>query len=81
MILTRTCHTIGEVGKLLGAKWKELDDEEKKVRISPHHRHCPILTRIYSHMSSRLLKIRQEQRRIRLYMRYTLRVYTFYITC
>jgi hypothetical protein len=21
----------GEVGKLLGAKWKELDDEEKKV--------------------------------------------------
>jgi hypothetical protein len=22
----------GEVGKLLGAKWKELDDEEKKVR-------------------------------------------------
>ena len=24
------CHT-GEVGKLLGAKWKELDDEEKKV--------------------------------------------------
>jgi hypothetical protein len=24
------CH-IGEVGKLLGAKWKELDDEEKKV--------------------------------------------------
>lgn len=23
----------GEVGKLLGAKWKELDDEEKKVRL------------------------------------------------
>lgn len=23
--------TIGEVGKLLGAKWKELDEEEKKV--------------------------------------------------
>jgi hypothetical protein len=23
---------VGEVGKLLGAKWKELDDEEKKVR-------------------------------------------------
>jgi hypothetical protein len=22
---------IGEVGKLLGAKWKELSDEEKKV--------------------------------------------------
>ena len=22
----------GEVGKLLGAKWKELDDDEKKVR-------------------------------------------------
>ena len=25
----------GEVGKLLGAKWKELDDEEKKVRHFP----------------------------------------------
>ncbi len=23
----------GEIGKLLGAKWKELDDEEKKVCI------------------------------------------------
>jgi hypothetical protein len=25
------CRPLGEVGKLLGAKWKELDDEEKKV--------------------------------------------------
>jgi hypothetical protein len=25
----------GEVGKLLGAKWKELDEEEKKVRPHP----------------------------------------------
>lgn len=25
----------GEVGKLLGAKWKELDDEEKKVGLAP----------------------------------------------
>jgi len=25
----------GEVGKLLGAKWKELDDEEKKPYIEP----------------------------------------------
>ena len=24
----------GEIGKLLGAKWKELDDEEKKVRLA-----------------------------------------------
>lgn len=24
-------YVLGEVGKLLGAKWKELDDEEKKV--------------------------------------------------
>jgi hypothetical protein len=24
----------GEVGKLLGAKWKELDDEEKKVGLN-----------------------------------------------
>ena len=22
---------VGEIGKLLGAKWKEMDDEEKKV--------------------------------------------------
>lgn len=29
-LLTR----IGEVGKLLGAKWKEMDDEEKKVYLS-----------------------------------------------
>lgn len=26
---------IGEVGKLLGAKWKELDEEEKKVYFHP----------------------------------------------
>ena len=25
----------GEVGKLLGAKWKELDDSEKRVRSFP----------------------------------------------
>jgi HMG (high mobility group) box len=25
---------VGEVGKLLGAKWKELDDEEKKVGLN-----------------------------------------------
>jgi hypothetical protein len=27
--------TFGEVGKLLGAKWKEMSDAEKKVRRSP----------------------------------------------
>ena len=26
----------GEVGKLLGAKWKELDEEEKKVNLLVH---------------------------------------------
>lgn len=29
------CAFAGEVGKLLGAKWKELDDEEKKVCLEP----------------------------------------------
>ena len=28
--------SLGEIGKLLGARWKELDDEEKKVRRSLH---------------------------------------------
>jgi hypothetical protein len=31
---------LGEVGKLLGAKWKELDDEEKKV-------HLPVISAIH----------------------------------
>lgn len=30
-------YSLGEVGKLLGAKWKELDDEEKKVSLSAHN--------------------------------------------
>jgi hypothetical protein len=34
----------GEVGKLLGAKWKELDDEEKKVRST-----IPLLGRAFWH--------------------------------
>lgn len=29
--VTDKTHAIGEIGKLLGAKWKELDDDEKKV--------------------------------------------------
>lgn len=31
---------IGEVGKLLGAKWKELDEEEKQVHSSHLTNHC-----------------------------------------
>ena len=27
-----TAPPLGEIGKLLGTKWKELDEEEKKVR-------------------------------------------------
>lgn len=37
--LTRSDLRVGEVGKLLGAKWKELDDEEKKVSVV----HTPLL--------------------------------------
>jgi HMG (high mobility group) box len=40
MVSTRA----GEVGKLLGAKWKELDDSEKKVSPAPHHSHRALLT-------------------------------------
>lgn len=29
--VTDKTRVIGEIGKLLGAKWKELDDDEKKV--------------------------------------------------
>lgn len=27
---------VGEIGKLLGAKWKEMDDDDKKVRYWPN---------------------------------------------
>ena len=32
MLLLVLIAVVGEVGKLLGAKWKELDEDEKKVR-------------------------------------------------
>lgn len=31
--------TFGELGKILGAKWKEMDDDEKKVRSLPELQH------------------------------------------
>ena len=62
-------YLVGEVGKLLGAKWKELDDTEKKVRyfsmmcISEFG-----LMLQYSHISTKLLVIRREPMRRRLLM-------------
>jgi hypothetical protein len=35
---------LGEVGKLLGAKWKELDDGEKAVRLFCSHYLITVLT-------------------------------------
>jgi len=31
LITTNLVPRVGEIGKLLGAKWKEMNDEEKKV--------------------------------------------------
>ena len=59
----------GEVGKLLGAKWKELDEEEKKVCV-----YAPIFLQhtdiCLSHTSIWLPRTRPELRRRRLLMRY-----------
>jgi hypothetical protein len=35
---------VGEIGKLLGAKWKEMDDEDKKVRWRLTRATCAKLT-------------------------------------
>jgi len=68
----------GEVGKLLGAKWKELDEDEKKVRfLSSFWRGGGLgcgcmLTILYycSHMLSWRRRIRRGQRTKSLHMRY-----------
>jgi hypothetical protein len=31
VLITNLVPRVGEIGKLLGAKWKEMDEEEKKV--------------------------------------------------
>lgn len=64
----------GEVGKLLGAKWKELDDEEKKVC------HCRCVSAMFllnlrihlSLMLNKLQKIRSEQKKRKPRMRFVL---------
>jgi len=58
---------VGEVGKLLGAKWKELDDTEKKVRYLPRMRISELdLMLQCSHISTKLLVTRREPMRRRL---------------
>ena len=53
----------GEVGKLLGAKWKELDDDEKKVRRCATSE-CDRGSMIGgSRISSKLRRTRHERRR------------------
>lgn len=51
--------SFGEVGKLLGAKWKEMSDAEKKVRDLSSLRSGSPLTSS-SHTRSRLLRTRSE---------------------
>ena len=51
--------SFGEVGKLLGAKWKEMSDAEKKVRdLSSLGSGSPLT--LSSHTRSRLLRTRSE---------------------
>ena len=35
LITNKLVPRVGEIGKLLGAKWKDMDDEEKKVWYFP----------------------------------------------
>lgn len=56
----------GEVGKLLGAKWKELDDGEKKVRMLVVLYVFPVLTRLEfsrTRTKRRLTRAAQKRRR------------------
>ena len=55
----------GEVGKLLGAKWKEMDDEEKKVRFCPFFILFIYLPSYFSPTSSRPGRTRPEPRKKR----------------
>jgi len=61
----------GEVGKLLGAKWKELDDEEKKVRLSTRlPRPTHLIASPSSLISNKLPKTRHAQKKKRLLTMY-----------
>jgi hypothetical protein len=62
---------LGEVGKLLGAKWKELDEEEKKVSFCSSSSSRIELTRP-SRTSNRPPKTRPEQKKLRLHMMFVL---------
>jgi len=62
----------GEVGKLLGAKWKELDDEEKKVGDAHRRTHVLFTNQFCSPMLSVLRKISPEQKRKRPHMRWAI---------
>jgi hypothetical protein len=57
---------VGEIGKLLGAKWKEMNDEEKRYDIVRSL--CNLLeadSGAYSHTSTKLLLIKFELRKRR----------------
>ena len=57
------CHA-GDVGKLLGAKWKELDDEEKKVSdLYAYTLQDTFINCLYSLMLSELCKTEQKKKR------------------
>lgn len=72
---------IGEIGKLLGAKWKELDDDEKKVCSSCTVGVCGTDLSHYSPTSTRLQPTSRGPRRRRTLTMYVLAFIRAFVRC